>query len=66
MVSKAWRWMKGDQSKWSKHKLGEDEEVKTRLKAKVYARCLVFASRDAIRCVFMFRIDSYTIRRGTR
>ena len=31
--------MKGDQSKWSKRVLGEDEEVKTSLKAKVYVRC---------------------------
>jgi len=44
MVSKAWRSMKGDQSKWSKRVLGEDEEVKTSLKAKVYARGFVFVS----------------------
>ena len=44
MVSKAWRCMKGDQSKWSKSILGEDEEVKTSLKAKVYVRGFVFVS----------------------
>jgi hypothetical protein len=44
MVNKARSWMKGDQSKWSKLTLGEDEEVKTSPKAKVYARGFVFTS----------------------
>ena len=34
MVSKAKGWTKGDQSKWSKLMLGEDEEVKTSPKKK--------------------------------
>ena len=36
MTSKARGWLKGDQSKWSKLTLGEDERSKN-LKAKVYA-----------------------------
>ena len=49
VVSKARRWMKGDQSILSKLTLGEKmTEVKTSPKAKVYVRGFVFADRDAI------------------
>ena len=44
MMSKAWKWMKGDQSKSSKLTLEEDEEMETNLKAKVYVRGFVFTS----------------------
>ena len=44
MMSKSWKWMKGDQSKWSKLTLGEDEEMETSPKAKVYVRGFVFTS----------------------
>ena len=40
MMSKPWRWMKGEQFNWSKLTLGEDEEVEPSLKAKVYDRVL--------------------------
>jgi hypothetical protein len=42
MTSMARGWLKGDQSKWSKHTLGEDEKVKTSSKAKVFVRSFVF------------------------
>jgi len=40
VVSKAWGWMKGDQSDWSKLTLGEDGMMEISPKAKVYVRGL--------------------------
>ena len=51
--------MKGDQSKWSKLTLGEDKEVKTSSKAKLYVKGFTFTDLDTIECVVGFRIDSH-------
>ena len=45
MVSKAWRWMKGDQSKWSKLTLEEHKEVETSPKEKYMLGVLFLLSR---------------------
>ena len=47
------------------HNWRKDEDVRTRLKAKVYARGFHFAVRDIIECVVGFRIDRHNIKRGT-
>ena len=42
----------------------KEKEMKTTLKAKVYARCFYFIQQDAIECMVRFRIYSYTVKRG--
>jgi hypothetical protein len=44
MMSKAWKWMEGDQSKWCKLTFGKDEEMEISPKVKVYVRSFVFTS----------------------
>ena len=56
VVSKAIRWMKGDQSKWMQVHTWRGEEMKRSLKTKVYARGFHFSGRDAIDYVVRFKI----------
>jgi hypothetical protein len=42
--------MRSDHSKWSKLTLGEDEEVETRVEAKVYDRVLFSPVRQSRVC----------------